>query len=122
MLYEAPGYCEEGVEHFKKCLNDTEWTNSLLWFGAYIEHALVGIIATRNNDSHIALFFVKENYHNQGIGRKLFNTLLSDTSAQSITVNSSPYAVEIYTRLGFHKTQDEQLTDGIRYTPMLYTR
>lgn len=76
MLYEAPEYSEEGVEHFKKCLNDTEWINSLIWFGAYIEHAHVGIIATRSSASHIALFFVKENYHSQGIGKKFFNTLL----------------------------------------------
>ena len=122
MLYEAPEYSEEGIEQFKKCLNDTEWTNSLIWFGAYIEHSLVGIIATRNNGGHIALFFVKENYHNQGIGKKLFNTLLANTSAQLITVNSSPYAAQIYTHLGFRKTQDEQLTDGIRYTPMLYSK
>jgi len=35
-----------------------------------------------------------------------------------MTVNSSPYAVDIYRRLGFHAISEEQLTDGIRFTPM----
>ncbi|ENY8640112.1 TPA: GNAT family N-acetyltransferase [Clostridioides difficile] len=35
-----------------------------------------------------------------------------------ITVNSSPYAVEVYHKLGFKDTAVEQIVDGIRFTPM----
>jgi predicted GNAT family N-acyltransferase len=34
------------------------------------------------------------------------------------TVNSSPYAVEFYEKRGFEKVSEEQLKDGIRFTPM----
>ena len=38
----------------------------------------------------------------------------------SITVNSSPYAVEVYRHLGFTPTGGEQNIDGLRFTPMKY--
>ena len=44
----------------------------------------------------------------------------TDPAVSRITVNSSPYAVEIYRRLGFTATDAERVTDGIRFTPMTY--
>ena len=35
-----------------------------------------------------------------------------------MTVNSSHYAIPIYHRFGFHDTYQEQMQDGIRFTPM----
>ena len=35
-----------------------------------------------------------------------------------MTVNSSHYAIPIYHRFGFHDTDQEQIQDGIRFTPM----
>ena len=43
-----------------------------------------------------------------------------DYEAQVFTVNSSPYAVEFYRHLGFKTTDTQQLTDGLRYTPMRF--
>ena len=40
----------------------------------------------------------------------------------AITVNSSPYAVPVYHKLGFVDTDVEQISDGMRYTPMKYER
>ncbi len=51
----------------------------------------------------------------------LFETMRADDDGDVFTVNSSPYAVEIYRRLGFAPTDHEQITNGIRYTPMKYT-
>ena len=34
--------------------------------------------------------------------------------------NSSPYAVPVYHKLGFVDTDTEQLSDGMRYTPMKF--
>lgn len=76
MKYEAPDYSQRGIETFKKCINDVEWVGSLEWFGAYKDKLLTGIIATRNEGNHIALFFVKGEYHKQGIGRKLFEVVI----------------------------------------------
>ena len=36
----------------------------------------------------------------------------------TITVNSSPYAVDVYKKLGFVIEEDEQTVDGIRFTKM----
>ena len=44
-----------------------------------------------------------------------------DYAHQVFTVNSSPYAVEIYRHLGFVPTDDEQSVDGLRFTPMQYS-
>lgn len=122
MQYEAPDYSQKGIQTFKECINDAEWIDSLEWFGAYKEKLLIGVIATRDAGKHIALFFVKGEYHRQGIGRKLFEIVIKNCTNDSITVNSSPYAIEAYKHLGFSVMQEEQITDGIRYTPMLFTK
>ena len=120
MAYEAPEYSKEGVETFTQCAKDPSWVKSLKFYGAYKDDEIVGVIATRNNGNHIALFFVKGECHKQGIGRKLFEEVVKNNKGNAITVNSSPYAVGIYEHLGFSKLQEEQLADGIRYTPMVF--
>ena len=44
------------------------------------------------------------------------------TTFFAITVNSSPYAVPVYHKLGFVDTDVGQISDGMRYTPMKYER
>lgn len=122
MEYEAPDYSDQGIETFQNCMKDIGWLKSLQCFGAYMNNSLVGVIAARNNGNHIALFFVKGKYHRQGIGRRLFDRVVENSTNNTITVNSSPYAVKIYRHLGFSETQDEQLTDGMRYTPMSFVK
>ena len=60
-------------------------------------------------------------YHRRGIGRRLFEAMRRDHAQQVFTVNSSPYAVEVYRHLGFVPTDDEQSVDGLRFTPMQYS-
>lgn len=120
--YEAPDYSEEGVQDFHKSICDPQWISRLDVYGAFENGQLAGMIASRNNKSHIALFFVKGTYHQLGIGRKLFEVFLSNSPAQEITVNSSPYAVSVYHKLGFEDTDIEQTTNGIRYIPMKMKR
>ena len=50
----------------------------------------------------------------------MFEAMRRDYDRQCFTVHSSPYAVEIYRHLGFVPTDSEQLTDGLRYTPMKF--
>ena len=69
---------------------------------------------------HIGGFFVGAGYHRRGIGRRLFEAMRLDYEMQAFTVNSSPYAVEVYRHLGFLPTDTEQVADGIRYTPMRF--
>lgn len=95
LQFEAPDYSEEGIQSFKD-FND--------------------------NRKHICCFFVKAQYHRQGIGRKLWEYLCENSQSKIITVNSSPYAVPIYHKLGFVDLDIEQVSDGMRYTPMKYER
>ena len=122
MQYEACDYSKEGINTFKAFISNPESTDSLEFNGAYINNEIIGVIATRNNGNHIALFFVDGRYHRQGIGRKLFQVVLEKSTGNKITVNSSPYAVEIYKKLGFTADTDEQIKEGIRFTPMTYTK
>ena len=116
--YEAPDYTKEGMQEFYKSIHDEKYLSNLDWYGAFVEEELVGVIATRNEGTHIALFFVDGKYHRQGIGKRLFQTVQIKCGSDKMTVNSSPYAVPVYHKLGFQDTNAEQTINGLRFTPM----
>lgn len=116
--FEMPDYGREGTEQFYKSIHDADFLAKVHVLGAFQDEKLVGIIASRNEGSHIALFFVDGKYHRQGIGKRLFQSLLKECRSQRITVNSSPYAVPFYRKLGFHEIGEEQIKNGIIFTPM----
>lgn len=118
--YEAPDYTEEGIEEFKKSINDIKWVNSREFHGAFAEGKIVGVIATKDT-THIALFFVDGEFQGQGIGRKLYNTIAGLNKQSFFTVNSSPHAHEIYKHLGFVDIGTEQCINGLRFYPMKKT-
>ncbi len=120
--YEAPDYTQQGIDEFYKSIHDEGFLSVLSMFGAFVNEELVGVIAARNQGSHIALFFVDGNYHRQGIGKKLFHKVLEYSAVSRITVNSSPFAVPVYKKLGFLDTDGEQTVNGLRFTPMAYDR
>lgn len=123
MQFEAPDYSVKGVETFKRtAIYNNDFLDSLDMYGAYESETLLGVIATRNKGNHIALFFVDGKHHRQGIGKKLFKIVLENSTAKEITVNSSPYAVEVYHRLGFVDIAPEENTNEIRYIPMVYSK
>ena len=47
-------------------------------------------------------------------------TLIGDIPYGTITLNSSPYGLPFYKALGFVPTDNEQIVNGIRFTPMKY--
>lgn len=123
MEFDAPDYSDEGVkEFFDTVVNNNNYMNSLEIYGAFLNNLLIGLIATRNEGNHIALLFVDDAHQRQGIGRKLFQTALVHASSTKLTVNSSPYAKEIYHHLGFEDIDVEQTVKGIRYIPMIYRK
>lgn len=117
--FEAPEYSQEGIAAFRASLDDPERTRGLRLYGAFHEDALVGVLSMRE-PQHIGGFFVDAAYHRRGIGKKLFAAMRQDYEKQEFTVNSSPYAVEVYRHLGFTPTGWEQNIDGLRFTPMKY--
>ena len=116
--FEAPDYTEEGIKELKKTIDDNEWIKARDFYGAFDENnKVLGVIATKDI-THIALFFVDGRFHNQGIGRNLFNKITSLNNKGFFTVNSSPYAHEVYKHLGFKDTDEEQCVNGLRFYPM----
>ncbi|MPM15371.1 hypothetical protein SDC9_61740 [bioreactor metagenome] len=116
--FEEPDYSAEGIKHFYDCLIDPDFIAMLKIYGAFLDGQLAGVLATCYGGSHIALLFVDGSCHRQGVGRALFNRACKDNASGSLAVHSSPYATEFYHRLGFSDTSPEQLTNGLRYTPM----
>lgn len=126
LKFEAKDYTREGVESFKNFISDNILYKMFIMgayqlFGAYDHGKMIGMISLRN-ETHISLLFVDAAYHMQGIGRALMNYLTSYASQEEgktfVTVNSSPYAIGFYHKLGFQDTGFEEVNDGIRYTPM----
>ena len=108
--FEAPDYSDEGVAEFKQFLDEAPPNEQLRLWGSFVDGVIVGVIAVRP-PCHIALLFVDKKYHRRGIARSLFMNVLNDNLVMNghdeITVNSSPYAVEAYRRLGFAATDTE---------------
>ena len=117
--YESPGYTPEGTEEFRKTLENEEYLSGLRYYGAFDGEKLVGVLAIREERSHICFFFVDGEYHRRGIGTALFRRMREDFSGR-ITLNSSPYGLPFYKALGFAGTDGEQTMNGIRFTPMEY--
>ncbi|MGN0881536.1 GNAT family N-acetyltransferase [Cloacibacillus porcorum] len=122
MQYEAHDYPKEGIETFRRFLSDTEKIGTLEMYGSYEGDELTGMIAMGNEGEHVTLFFVDGKHQRRGVGRKLFEAAIGESSSETITVNSSAFAVGIYRRLGFTADCGEQISDGLRYTPMTYRR
>ncbi len=126
--FEAPDYSEEGLAEFRRSINVVTITErmengELVMKGCFDQDILTGIIAVRNRN-HISLLFVHKDFHRRGIARRLFESVVEDCrrdhKMDRITVNSSPYAVEVYRHLGFREMGPEQVVNGIRFTPMVY--
>lgn len=125
--YEAPDYEEMGIKtfrHFIEFGNMVEKVNQgeMTFWGCYQNNYLVGVIALRTGQ-HISLLFVREKFHHLGVARRLVrvaeNHVLSmEPAVRAITVNSSPYAVGFYKKLGFVPLGPERAENGIRFTSM----
>ncbi|MDR1060015.1 MAG: GNAT family N-acetyltransferase [Clostridiales bacterium] len=121
--FEAPCYAQEGIDEFRRFLDGLPQNAELQMTGCWKDSALIGLIAVRP-PCHIALLFVDKAHHRQGIARLLWKSVLAAEAFAgghgAATVNSSPYAVEIYKRLGFVPTSEEQTVNGMRFVPMRF--
>lgn len=126
LVYEAPEYSSEGVKNFHDFVKGDELRNMFLLgeyraWGAFDENdVMVGVLGIRKH-WHISLLFVEPRLHHQGIATRLLKQAFSEGAMEGVntmTVNSSPYAIGFYHRLGFTDLDHERTTDGIRYTPM----
>lgn len=122
--FEAPYYTKEGIQNFYNFIdydNTLEQLNNhLKIFVVKNKEKIIGMICIRDY-SHIAMLFVDKNYHKKGIGTDLINKatdFCKNNNTKEITVNSSPYAIAFYHKIGFKDTDKEQTIDGIIFLPM----
>lgn len=126
MRFEADVYTREGVKNFENFITDSTLYRMFV-MGAYQLFValdcskIVGMITLRDL-THISLLFVDEAYHRRGVGRALMGYLAdylrTEVGAERMTVNSSPYGVRFYHKMGFRDMRPEETRDGITYTPM----
>lgn len=126
LRFEADVYSPEGVRNFENFITDSTLYRMFVMgtyqlFVALDRDKIVGMITLRDS-THISLLFVDEAYHRQGIGRSLIkyltDYLITEVGADRVTVNSSPYGVAFYHKLGFRDIRPEVVRDGIIFTPM----
>lgn len=126
LIYEACEYAPEGVKNFHDFVKGEELKNMfalgeyLAWGAFDAKNVMTGMLGVRRY-WHISLLFVDQDYHNQGIATRLLKCAFSEAAQEGVgvlTVNSSPYAVPFYHKLGFTDLDHERTRDGIRYTPM----
>ncbi|MBZ0301347.1 MAG: GNAT family N-acetyltransferase, partial [Anaerolineae bacterium] len=119
--YVAPDYRAEGVETFSRFVQPDVLAERLkagaLGWVALADRTVVGMIEMRSL-SHVTLLFVDGAYQRRGISRELLRIALDhcrevNPGLRQVTVNSSPYALEIYRRMGFVPTAPQQEQHGI---------
>jgi len=124
--FEAPDYSDEGIQEFKsfieyESIKAKMQGNQFHIWTCFDDKCLIGVLATRP-PCHISLLFVDKQYHRQGIARAMVNQMTEhykeNSNCSEITVNSSPYAAEVYHKLGFEDMDTEQIINGIRFIPM----
>lgn len=119
--FVAPDYAEAGIKSFFKFAEDEDLLKQLVFYAALHNDKITGILAVDVKLNHICLFFVDKDLQNTGIGTALFKSFLNEFMPKAVTVNSSPFAVKVYEKLGFTATGSRQVSDGIVYIPMRYS-
>ena len=124
--FDAPDYSEEGIKNFHNFVTDANLHKMFVaghyqLFVATCGDQCLGMLTVREK-THISLLFVDGDCHCNGIGSALIkfvsDYVLTEEGLDKLTVNSSPYAIGFYHRLGFRDTHEETVADGIKFTPM----
>lgn len=116
--FDAKDFSDEGIKEFKDSIDNPLFIGELVFYGAFINNELIGVIATRDT-THISQFFVDKDYQGQGVGKELYRFVCNLNKENYCTVNSSPYAKSFYEHLGFRCVGDERCVNGIRFYPMI---
>ncbi len=145
---DARDYSVEGCESFLRFISDS-MLKRMFVLGRYRMYVakdtgqIVGVITIREHN-HISLLFVDERYQYTGIGRalidcamdylcdrkvlpldnedeKILDVLYEKEPGDFCTVNSAPYALEFYKKIGFSQTAEPFEREGIVSVPMKLT-
>jgi len=124
--FVAPEYSAEGVREFYRyieptALRERTQTNHFSLV-ALVQTKIVGMIDIRDYE-HVSLLFVDRDYQRRGIAKELLFRALQicqmyEPQPTEISVNSSPFAVTVYEKLGFDQVGERQVRNGIGFIPM----
>lgn len=115
---EDDSYTEKGIKTFCEFVDNIEVTRSFKTYGAFENDTLLGVIALDKRKRHINFFFVDKSAQGKGVGKILMEHILKENKNSHISVNSSRYAVPIYSKFGFEKMEEEKEVDGLVFTSM----
>lgn len=122
----AQDYSREGIDEFMKYASKENLLERFKRGNISIvsedNNRIMGLIEMRDL-THISLYFVDKNYKGKGIGKNLYKKAMESikkikNDIKEVTVNSSPYAVEVYEKLGFEKVKEQMEVNGIKFIPM----
>jgi len=122
--FVAPDYGQECVDEFFKFANPMAMARrkgpEQVVIIAEKGTDIVGVIEMRSFN-HIAMLFVGS--RGEGIAKGLFKKAVNvclkrHPDIKTITVNSSPFAESIYSKMGFKTTGRKQKKNGIIFVPM----
>lgn len=100
-------------------VNDESNIRKLTFWGTFDEAGKsVGMLAMREKDCHLSMFFIHSFYHRKGIGRALFEFAMQEHPYWNVTVSSSTYAVPFYQSLGFFPLDAPRNYHGLVSVPM----
>lgn len=122
--FVAPDYDNEGVAEFFRYANP-EAMKERVRSGGFVLVAeygdrLAGVLEFAPPSS-ISMLFVA--VRDRGVAKGLLSRamkriMVEHPSLSKLIVHSSPYAVAIYERMGFHSTGEAMKENGIEYVPM----
>jgi predicted GNAT family N-acyltransferase len=124
--FVAIDYSEEGNQFFYEWINPDKilerQKSQVNLLVALEDSQIIGMIEIREN-INISLLFVDQEFHGQGIAKRLFKEALQmviqrDPTVKKLYVHASPYSIPIYEKLGFVETDTLQENHGIKYLPM----
>ncbi|AIY40835.1 Histone acetyltransferase HPA2 -related acetyltransferase [Collimonas arenae] len=91
------------------------------YIAAFEDKQLAGFIALRDG-SHVFHLFVSPAFQRRGLATRLWQmakaAALSVSKPECFTVNSSPFAMPVYTRFGFKEIGPKTEAHGIHFIPM----
>ncbi|MBN2435069.1 MAG: GNAT family N-acetyltransferase [Spirochaetes bacterium] len=124
--YVAKDYTKEGVKTYHNYISPEAMlersNNGALILVAIYNDSIAGMIEIINNNE-ISLFYVDSKWQKLGIGKELFIEAIrrvKNNHLDSLTVKASVFAEKVYSNLGFARTGEETVDNGMTVIPMIY--
>ncbi|HRX17073.1 MAG TPA: GNAT family N-acetyltransferase [Spirochaetota bacterium] len=124
--YVAKDYTKEGIKTYHNYISPEAMlersNNGALILVAIYNDSIAGMIEIINNNE-ISLFYVDSKWQKLGIGKELFIEAIrrvKNNHLDSLTVKASVFAEKVYLSLGFTRTGEETIDNGMTVIPMIY--